>query len=74
MKKDDYKKFHDHIPQEVRDHAKAAHKEMHESIKSLFPPEFIEHRKNARKEMLLAAQAFISNAIDHLENPDVKKA
>lgn len=57
----------DKIPEGVKDHAKAARSEMRESIKALFPPEFIEHRKAAHKEMLLAAQAMISHAIERVE-------
>jgi hypothetical protein len=46
--------FEDRIPEDVRQHARAAREEMRESVKSFLPPEFWEHSKKARKEMLLA--------------------
>jgi hypothetical protein len=51
-------------PEEAREHMRAARAEMHESLISLFPPEFIEHRRAARKEVLLAARALIDRAIE----------
>ena len=60
----------DKIPEGVKDHAKTARAEMRESVKSLFPPEFIEHRRAAHKEMLLAAQELISHAIARVEEKD----
>jgi hypothetical protein len=62
------KHFQEHIPEDVREHIKAAHAERRASIKTLFPPEFIAHRKAARKEMLLALQAIVSHAIERLED------
>jgi hypothetical protein len=40
---------------------------MHKSFEALFPPEFITHRRAARKEMLMAARSVIDAAIDRLE-------
>jgi hypothetical protein len=60
----------EHFPEEALDHARAAHTEMRESIKALFPPGFIEHRRAARKEMLLAAREVINHAIDRMEQKD----
>ncbi|MBS1250592.1 MAG: hypothetical protein MAG431_02186 [Chloroflexi bacterium] len=59
--------FEKHIPEEARQHAKAAHQEMRESWEALFPPEFVEHRKAARKEMLMAARSMIDAAIDRVD-------
>ena len=42
--------------EEVRLHMKKAHAEMRESMRALFPPEFIEHRKVARREILLGTR------------------
>ena len=42
-----------HIPQEARDHFKAAREEMRDSFKDMIPPEFREHRRQAHREMLL---------------------
>jgi hypothetical protein len=60
----------DKIPEETRQHYKQARQEMRESIRSIFPPEFIEHRRAARREMLLAAQSLINRAIERLEKRD----
>jgi signal transduction histidine kinase len=50
--------------EDVRRHMRAAREEMRESVKSLFPPEFIEHRRKARKEMLLAFRRMIDHALE----------
>jgi hypothetical protein len=66
-------KFEERIPEDVREHAKAAHAELHKSIEGLFPPEFVEHRRKARKEMLLAFRSMIDHAIERVDDP-MKKA
>jgi hypothetical protein len=61
------KKDREHMdwpPEEVRHHMRAARAEMRESIRALFPPEFLEHRDAARRELLLAARAFIDKALE----------
>jgi len=58
------------VPEESREHAKKAHEELRESMKALFPPEFIEHRRAARKEMLLAMRGLVNHAIEKLESRD----
>jgi len=60
-------RIHDQIPEDARAHYKKAHYELRESIRSLFPPEFVEHRRAARREMLLAAKSLIEHAIERLE-------
>jgi hypothetical protein len=62
--------FEDRIPEEVRQHAHAARKEMRESFKSFLPPEFFEHRKKARKEMLLAWRSMIDAALERMDKKD----
>lgn len=57
---------HEWPPEEAREHMRAARVELRESYKSLFPPEFIEHRRAARKEFLLAARAMIDRALERL--------
>jgi predicted nuclease with RNAse H fold len=59
--------FRDHIPEDVRQHAKNAREEMRKSWATLLPPEFVAHRRTARKEMLLAARELINHALDRLE-------
>ena len=67
-----HKPFEDKIPEETREHMKAVREEMRESIKGLFPPEFIEHRRNARKEMLLAFRSVIDHALERMEEKSKK--
>ncbi|HLF73443.1 MAG TPA: hypothetical protein VI524_03790 [Anaerolineales bacterium] len=64
------KSFEDRIPEEVRQHVRAAREEMRESIKAFLPPEFIEHRKRARKEMLLAWRSLIDATLERMEEKE----
>jgi len=66
------KSFENRIPEEVRQHVRAAREEMRESIKSFLPPEFIEHRKKARKEMLLAWRSLIDATLERMEEKGEK--
>ena len=54
------------IPEEAREHMRSARAEIRESYKSLFPPEFVEHRRAARKEALLAVRALIDSALERM--------
>ena len=62
--------FEDKIPEEVRLHARAAREELRESIKAFLPPEFMEHRRKARKEMLLAWRSMIDAALERMEKKE----
>ena len=64
--------YENKIPEEVRQHARAAREEMRESLKSFLPPEFFEHRKNARKEMLLAWRSMIDAALERMAEKEDK--
>jgi hypothetical protein len=66
------KPFEGKIPEEVREHAKAARQEMHACMEALFPPEFMEHSHKARKEMLLAWRSMIDTAINRMEEHEKK--
>ena len=61
------KPFEDKIPEDVREHFKAARQEMRESVKGFLPPEFVEHRRKARKEMLLAFRSLIDSALKRMD-------
>jgi len=61
------KPFEDRIPDEVRQHVRAAGQELRESIRALLPPEFVEHRRKARKEMLLAWRSVIDSALERID-------
>jgi hypothetical protein len=65
--KKEHQHFQDRIPEEARQHAKAARAEMRKSWATLLPPEFVVHRRKARVEMLLAARELINHALDRLE-------
>ena len=66
------KSFENRIPEEVRQHVRAAREEMRESMKAFLPPEFIEHRKKARKEMLLAWRSLIDATLERMEEKEEK--
>jgi hypothetical protein len=61
----------DEIPEEVRQHVRAAREEMRESIRAFLPPGFVEHRKKARKEMLLAWRSLIDSAIERMDKTEI---
>lgn len=67
------KAFENLIPDEAREHARTARKEMRESIKSLLPPEFAKHRRKARKEMLMAWRSMIDTALERTEEREKAK-
>ena len=62
--------FEDKIPEEVRQHARAAREELRESIRAFLPPEFMAHRRKARKEMLLAWRSMIDAALERMEKKE----
>jgi hypothetical protein len=66
------KRFEDEIPEEVREHFRVARHEMRESIRALFPPAFVEHRRTARKEVLLALRSMIDSALDGMDEKNKK--
>jgi hypothetical protein len=53
--------------EEVRQHMKAAREAWMKSMEEILPPGFREHRKAARKEMLLAFRSMLDAAIEHTE-------
>lgn len=67
------KYFESWIPDEARVHARSARAEMKKSMAAFFPPEFAEHRRNARKEFLLAFRSMIDNAIKRTEEQSKTK-
>ena len=59
---------------EAREHARAARASMRRSFEEIIPHGFLEHRRAARKEMLLAMRSLLDAAIERLEAPAEKKA
>ena len=64
------KRFEDEIPEDVRQHVRAAGEELRESIKAFLPPGFVEHRRKARKEMLLAWRSLLDSAIERMDEKE----
>ena len=60
----------DRIPADAREHMRAARDELRASIDSLFPPEFVQHRRRARREMLLAWRSFLDRAIQRIDEKE----
>ena len=52
---------------DAREHIHAARKAWHKSIEELVPRGFVESRRTARKEALLALRSMIDAAIEHSE-------
>lgn len=59
---------------EARDHARAAGASLRKSFEELIPHGFLEHRRAARKEMLLAMRSLLDAAIERLDSHTEKKA
>lgn len=55
------------LPEETQEHLKAARLAYRDSVKTFLPDDFFVHRRNARREMLLAARSMIDSAINRLE-------
>jgi hypothetical protein len=58
------------LPEDTRQHLREAHAQLRKSFLSIFPPAFIEHRRAARREVLLAARSLIDSALDHLKEAE----
>ncbi|HEY3312101.1 MAG TPA: hypothetical protein VGK00_10710 [Anaerolineales bacterium] len=62
----------DRIPEDVREHMRAAREEMRKSVEGMLPPQFVEHRRAARKEMLLAFRSLLDHAINRIDEHTTK--
>lgn len=56
-----------HITEEAREHYRKARDEMRRSIETLLPEGFMEHRRAAHKEMLLAWRSMLDSAIERVD-------
>jgi hypothetical protein len=61
------KKYEERIPEEARQHFRAAREEMRKGLETLFPEGFLEHRRNARREMLKAWRSMLDAAIQRMD-------
>jgi hypothetical protein len=62
------KKFEEHVPEEARQHFHAAREEMRKGLETLLPQGFFEHRRSARREMLLAWRSMLDAAIQRMDD------
>jgi len=60
-------KWKEYVPEETREHYKKARKEFRKSIEGLLPEGFVQHRRNARREMLLAWRSMIDHVIKKMD-------
>lgn len=60
-------KYEEHIPEEARQHFRAAREEMRKGLETLLPAGLLEHRRKARREMLLAWRSVLDAAIQRME-------
>jgi len=61
------KKWKERIPEETREHYKKAREEFRKSVEELLPKGFVEHRRNARREMMLAWRSMLDHAIKKMD-------
>jgi hypothetical protein len=64
--------FEGKIPEETREHFRAAREEMRKSLEGMFPPGFAEHHRKARREMLLAWRSMIDASLERMEKGEKK--
>ncbi len=64
------KKSKSRIPEEAHEHFRNAREEMRKSVELILPEGFLEHRKAARKEMLLAWRSMLDAAIQRMEEKE----
>ncbi len=65
------KSFEGRIPEEVREHARAARQEIRAGIEAFLPPEALEHGRKARREMLLAWRSMIDAVLARMDEKKV---
>jgi uncharacterized membrane protein len=52
---------------EARQHLRQAREEMRASLRMLVPPEYVQHRRAARREALLAMRSLLDHALKRLD-------
>jgi len=62
-----YKPIEGKMSEETRKHLKAAREEFHKSMEGILPPGFMEHRKQARREMLLAFRSILDASLERMD-------
>jgi hypothetical protein len=54
------------LPEDTRQHLQAARQAFRESVEALLPPGYVEKRRVARREALLAARSLIDHALERM--------
>lgn len=67
MEKEPTEKEHNPHIDEVRRHMKAARSAMRKSYEEILPKGFVENRRTAQREFLLAIRSMLDVAIEHSE-------
>ena len=57
---------HRGLPEDTRQHLRAARQAFRECIEVLFPAGFLEKRRTARREALLAVRSLIDHALERM--------
>lgn len=57
----------DDASETTRQHMRNARAEWQRSFAAFFPPEFVQHQRRARREMLLAWRSFLDRAIERTD-------
>ena len=65
--KSHHEAFRENIPEDVREHMRAARAEFRKSMESILPPGLLEHRRAAGKEVLLAFRGLLDHAIEKID-------
>ena len=55
------------MSEETRKHLRAARDEFHKSMEGILPPGFMEHRKQAHREMLLAFRSILDASLERMD-------
>jgi hypothetical protein len=67
-----HKSFENKIPEETRQHFRAAREEFHKSIEGMLPAGFADHHRKAHKEILLAWRSLIDASLERMDAPKKK--
>ena len=60
------------IPEETRQHFRAAREEFRKSMEGMIPQGFVEHRRRARREMLLAWRSMIDARLSRIDRENME--
>ncbi len=68
-----HKSFKRNVPEETREHFRAAREEFRKSMEGIIPAGFFEHRRKARREMLLAWRSMIDARLERMDKDTAEK-